>query len=318
MAPPWELPMVEAQRKAAQAGDPIPGGIPARVGDPVTGRQFIDDLKKLGPAERQAHILKLLDDGQVPDFLRDLYKVELVDVPDADGNLHKVQYSVMPDFVAIGTNDDYVLVPMNSEMAQHVLLSWDMAPPTAQMVDQIATRGPEVQFRADTGTKAFRPYDSAEGLEKYYQRNEQVTGRDYYDAWLDWTGTGPDSSVVKHSELGGHPAVGHMKEFVMMPAETLKGASDLDPAKGDTNPDTIGMYHRTIQNDNGPGKGVPLDHNEQYFDYSQGLRAVSPIVYVDGTPMHISDVLKHDKLHTVLSGDGKMQNPALHHEGSKK
>jgi hypothetical protein len=109
-----------------------------------------------------------------------------------------------------------------------------------------------------------------------------------------------------------------MKEFVMMPAETLTSASDLDPAKGDTNPDTIGMYHRTVQNDRGPGKGVPLDHNEQYFDYSQGLRTVSSIVTVDGKPMHISDVLKDPRLHTLLSGEGQMDNPALHHEGSKK
>ena len=309
--------MVEAQKKAAAAGDPVPGGIPPRVGAEVTGRQFIDDLKGMGPSERQAHVLKMLDNGQVPDFLRDLCKVE-VEVADADGNMHKVEYNVMPDFIAIGTDQDYVFVPMNSEMAQHVLLSWDMAPPTAQMVDQIAAKGPEVQFHPDTGTKAFRPYDSAEGLEKYYARNEQVAGRHYYDAWLEWTGTGPDSSVVKHSELGSHPATGHMKEFVMMPASTLKGASDLDPAKGDTNPDTIGMYHRTVQNDRGPGKGVPLDHNEQYFDYSQGLRTVSSMVTVDGKQMHISDVLKDPKLHTLLSGEGQMDSPALHHEGSKK
>jgi hypothetical protein len=266
-------------------------------------------------------LVQLLKDGHVPDFMRNLSTVEFK-VADAKGIVHTVKYQVTPDYLAVGTNEDYVFVPMSSQMAQEVAVAWGMSPPTAQMVDQLSTRGVQVQFRNDNGTAGFMPYNSAAGIDAYAARNKQVAGEDYTAGYWNTTGLAPDPNLVMtHGELGGGPVGGHMKDFVM--TESVTTAGDRAVQQGDTTPDKIGLYLPGIQNERGPGKGVPADHDQYYADYSQGLRLVSPMVEVDGTPVHIQEVLAgapgaNEHLYPLLSGEGAMDAPALHAERDKK
>jgi hypothetical protein len=60
---------------------------------------------------------------------------------------------------------------------------------------------------------------------------------------------------------------------------------------------------------------VPLDHDQYYSDYSQGLRLVGAMVEVDGKQMHVSEVLTDSQLHVLLSDEGQMdaKNPYIVH-----
>lgn len=309
MAPPWELPMVEAQKKAAAKGDPIPGGIPASPSSPLSGKEILDKLKTLSGADREKFMVQLLKDGNVPDFLRDMSTVEF-EVADANGTMHTVKYQVTPDYLAVGTNEDYVFVPLSAQGAQEVALAWDMSPPTAKMVDQLNTRGIVVDFRQGYGTTEFAPYSSAAAVDAYGVRNEKVRGEDYTAAFWKTVGDTPDGQVMTHADLGGGPVSGHMKDIVM--TEKVTAAADRAVQAGDTTPDKIGLYHPAQQKQ---GEAMAADHNVDYVDYSQGLRMVSPIIEVDGTKIHISEVLAgqgtYADYHTLLSGEGPMDNPAL-------
>jgi hypothetical protein len=69
--------------------------------------------------------------GNVPDFLRRGRTVEL----EHDG--HRAQVEVMPDYLAIGSNDDYVRIPMTQGTAEALAADAGAALPTRRVVDAV-------------------------------------------------------------------------------------------------------------------------------------------------------------------------------------
>lgn len=324
MAPPWELTMVEWTVDMANAGlisqeDTYTGCLPTPP-SPMTGTEFKDNFLKKPVGERKAYVLQLLKEGYIPDFLRDPVKVTKI----VDG--HTVTYYAMPDMLAIGTDGDYVPIPLSADMVQAIALEYNMVPPTARMVEQIRGDAVQVPFRMEPlqdnpNTPQFdgitlSMYRSDADAQAYFQHCKNAQ-QDFSTAfWKDVTGsTDPSLPLIQHSDdaAAGGAAVGSMKEFVI--TNSLTQAADQSVWKKDSTPDKIGMYHPDVQHDRGSGMGVPLDHDQYYSDYSQGLRLVSPVVEVDGKLMGIGDVLSDPDLNTVLSGEGQMdpKHPYLVH-----
>jgi hypothetical protein len=331
MAPPWELPMVEAQKQAAADGNPIPGGIPAAPAAPRTGTELIDEMKRLPASQWQDFMVQKIKEGHIPDFLRDLHTVQMK-VKDANGAERTIEYEVMPDYMAIGTDEDYLIVPMSGDMAQQIAVAYGMSPPTALMVDQIAAQGaaldvgytkrdPPDPDKSGSGYAGFSPYSSKAAFDSYVA-HQQVVTENFSKAVIKDTGTILDPNLTYthgDGEGRGYIAVNHMKDIVMSEqvtraADAAEAKSPSPPGKGDVQNDKLGLYHPQVQG--GHGKAEAARHFPQYSDYSQGLRLVSPIVTVDGTPMHISEVLSGKDpsahLHPLLSKEGAMDNPALY------
>jgi hypothetical protein len=108
MAPPWRLPLL-----VFEVGSPLPSrpaGATEASGYP-TGSEFMAQIMNKSGAEREAMILAQLQKGNIPDFLRQ-FKVVEVEFTAKDGSVHNMMVSVMPDYLAIGSNDDHVLIPM--------------------------------------------------------------------------------------------------------------------------------------------------------------------------------------------------------------
>jgi hypothetical protein len=291
-------------------------------------------MKKLPTSQWQDFIVQTIKDGQIPDFLRDLHTVQMT-VKDANGVDRVVEYEVMPDYMAIGTDDEYLIVPMSGDMAQQIALAYGMVPPTAQMVDQTVAQGaaldvgftnrdPPDPSNAKPGHPAFSPYSSKAAFDAYVQHQEAVTEK-FSKALIADTGNvlDPDLGPYTHGDGEGRGAiaVNHMKDIVM--TEQVTRAADHAEAKNpspsgkaDVQNDKLALYHSDPQVQGGHGKAEAARHFPQYSDYSQGLRLVSPIVTVDGQPMHISEVLSgqgaNAHLHPLLSGEGAMDNPAVY------
>jgi hypothetical protein len=45
-------------------------------------------------------------------------------------------------------------------------------------------------------------------------------------------------------------------------------------------------------------------HADSYADYSHGIRLINNAVYVNGKPMLASELLRSDRLHTLVSDEG--------------
>ena len=95
----------------------------------IGGRAFLRSLSGMSPANREKAILDQVRAGNIPDFLRDLKEVEI----EKDGHVAKVR--VMPDYLAIGNDDDFVRVPMTPMTAEVLAEELGMHLPTKKVVD---------------------------------------------------------------------------------------------------------------------------------------------------------------------------------------
>ncbi len=76
----------------------------------------------------------------MPDFLRHLVSVSVK--AKWDGAEHTAIYDVMPDYLAIGSDADFVRMPMTPRTAQAFCDAAGMALPTRKMCNDIWRRPP--------------------------------------------------------------------------------------------------------------------------------------------------------------------------------
>src|SRR4029079_3212600 len=119
--------------KTVSLPTPAPPDIPARAARAITGNAFIESVVGLSREEREAAIRRELLAGNVPSFLRALRTVTARD----STTQHTVSYEVMPDYLAIGSDDDFVRMPMTPYTAQAFCDAFGFVLPTRKMVNDI-------------------------------------------------------------------------------------------------------------------------------------------------------------------------------------
>ena len=77
--------------------------------------------------------------GNVPDFLRSFQKIT-VKAKDATGREHTATFEVMPDYLAVGSDADFVRVPMTPMTAARIADAFGCALPTRKVVDEVYRR----------------------------------------------------------------------------------------------------------------------------------------------------------------------------------
>lgn len=118
------------------AAPPEPPAISPRPADAPGGRAFIESLAGLDREAREAAVLLELMRGNIPSFLRRFVPVR-VEANAVNGLRASAVYEVMPDYLAIGSDEDWVRMPMNPHTAQAFCDAFGLALPTRKMVDDI-------------------------------------------------------------------------------------------------------------------------------------------------------------------------------------
>ena len=93
-------------------------------------------VAELSPTEREAAIRDELLSGNVPAFLRRFVAIHTRSKISDDSEL-SVTYEVAPDYLCVGSDEDYVRVPMTPMTAQAVADSFGCTLPTRKMVNDI-------------------------------------------------------------------------------------------------------------------------------------------------------------------------------------
>lgn len=106
-----------------------------RSTDALTGTEIVNYMKDLPLDKRENFIFEQVIKGNIPDFLRKLAKVTSRAL--IDGNYMYVTYYALPDYLALGSDDDYFLCPLTPLIAQKIAIELDCFLPTKRMVDQI-------------------------------------------------------------------------------------------------------------------------------------------------------------------------------------
>jgi hypothetical protein len=254
-----------------QCGDALSRKIPPRAAKAPAGRDFMRSLEGLSDDEREQAILEQLLAGNIPEFLRRLRPVHLTGHV-SGGRVADVTVCVSPDYLAVGSDENFFLVPMRLSTALTVAGRFSFALPTTRIVDAIYS-----QARTHLQPQPLPASDTMRTTAYYWEHNELVQQQRN-----DMTG-----------ELGALTA-GDKKDLVL----TNRLWS---------NPLRVAIYgwHRQ---DGSPIQPLSTVHGFRYADYSHGVRLVSDTAYVDGRSKSLLSVLQDPLLASVVSSEGKIHN----------
>jgi hypothetical protein len=243
--------------------------IPARQPSSLTGSEFALRVEDLSGLDREQQIQSELLAGDMPQFLRRVAPITMSgQLP--DGRNVKITVCVLTDYLAIGSDHDFLFIPMRLATALNVAGRFGFTLPTKKIVDAIY----------DEATVHLAPQP--------LPANDEMRSTDYY-----WHHN--ELIAEQRTELGVEPGVltaGHKKDLVI------------------TNrlwrfPDRVAIYgwHRAMDC---PIQPLSTVHGARYADYSHGVRLVSTTICVNGKSMSIYDALADPALAGILSGEGPL------------
>ena len=97
----------------------VAAGIPPRPADAPGGVAFMKSIAGLSRNAREEAIASEIGRGNIPDFLRTFQSITVTAKGKA-GKYHTANYEVMPDYLAVGSDADFVRVPMSPLTAQRI------------------------------------------------------------------------------------------------------------------------------------------------------------------------------------------------------
>jgi hypothetical protein len=247
--------------------------LPARPFDARPGSEVAKSVAPLGLDQREKEITAEILQGNVPTFLRRLCPVSVTVASGTKTNY--ATFYVTPDYLAVGSDSDYFLVPLSPATAQRIADALKCSLPTRQMVDAIY-RAAEVKL----APSPIPPSDAMTTVAVFSNHNETVR-------------------LQRAEQLKDHPlgalVAGHEKDVVITPRLVQT-------------PGKVAIYgwHRT----NGiPIQPLDVGHADTWVDYSQCVRLVQQKMLLNGRLKTVADILADEATCSALSDEGAIFSP---------
>jgi hypothetical protein len=246
----------------------------ARKADALGGKAFANSIidSNLSLADRENIIYKEIISGNIPDFLRKLKKISYS--LKINNQEYSIAFFVVPDYMAIGSNEDFIYMPMTPILAQRVANLLKCSFPTRKIVDLIYQNASiKLEPQPIPPTKAMTT------VPVFIAHNELVK-------------TQLIPYLVQHnnSEL----TTGNKKDVVI----SSKIYTEKTPKV------VIYGWHKL------DGKAIqPLynKHTNTWADYSHGIRLIQNKALVNGNKTTIAKVLTDPILNQILSDEGVIE-----------
>jgi hypothetical protein len=110
--------------------------VPARNNAAITGTEFYKKAVAFHWHERDSFAVEEILSGNIPSFLKKLVAVHAV-IKDSAGKNINATYFVSPDYLSIGSDNDWARIPLSPMAAQQIADSFHCFLPTRKMVDDI-------------------------------------------------------------------------------------------------------------------------------------------------------------------------------------
>jgi len=286
---------------------------PPRDKDDMTGSQFMRSVRNLSQAQIEERAFQQALRGNMPSFMRPENFYEIAISEEIDGAQVEMRIRVAPDYFAIGSDDNFVRIPVSPLLARRLADHFGWVLPTSRIVDivdreaglgdtgrmtfnaapDIAKRvtDPETQQRVSAKWN-HREYGAYEGrwmmspqfteeqnemIQEQIEAENEQRRRDNPD--------NPNIPGVSDVLRAGH------KKDIIYHNETVSRR-------------TVCIYHPRRQSVN------YVSHHDRYMDYSHGFRAVDDSVEVryverDGSrhseTLPMATILNDEHLYRMLS-----------------
>ncbi|MEZ4742453.1 MAG: hypothetical protein R3B45_08405 [Bdellovibrionota bacterium] len=242
--------------------------IKKRRANALTGGMFLQTLQNKSNTTRELLIYQQAILGNFPNFLKKPKKI-LLKTKLKSGKWLYGSITVMRDYFSIGTDKNFVRVPMTPITAQKIADKLGFILPTTKIVDEIY-RQSEIKLSPSplppgpTMTSTF-----------YFAKHNSIVEKQL------------------KSEKYRLLTSGHKKDIVITNRLIRL-------------PNRVAIYgwHRKSGK---PIQPLSLVHGNTYADYSHGVRFIWNIMEVGGKKYYIKDVLKHPTWSALISHEGPIR-----------
>ena len=247
------------------------------TGDRKGGKSFMDSTGSMSRAAREEAIKKEILAGNTPSFLKNFKEIKVTKKL-SDGREHSISYFAAPDYLAVGSDSDYVRTPMSPVTAQQIADKLGCMLPTAKMVDDIYAQAETKLSPQPMSSGNYPNWQNRMMKSEFYNEHQKLV----------------QSQAAKTGHHDGELVAGHKKDVII--------SNSLDSHK-----DKVIIYGWQLKG----GKNIqPLSwiHENSYADYSHGVRLIKREMIVDGVKMDSAAVLKDPVLSALLSKEGAMKD----------
>lgn len=241
---------------------------PVRPADAPTGSQFLKQIEQLASAEREEAIRRELTGGNVPNFLRTLKTISVAGT-DLNGMKHDAVCFVTPDYLAVGTDDDFFRLPMTPMTAEAIARACGGLLITTKISDAVFKHA-ELKLSPQPLTR------DRESPGTFFQSHQLIESQ----------------RSEKHAPDRGLLMAGIKKDVVL--SSRLKDK-----------PHRVAIYGWHYP-DGKPIQPLYLGHANTYVDYSHGIRLMSRQMIVDGRTRLVPEILRDTILCRLISDEGPL------------
>ena len=210
--------------------------------------------------QRDSFALKEILSGNTPDFLKKFVPVTASIRDSVNNRIVKATYYVSPDYLSIGSNDDWARVPMTPMSGQQIADAVHCFLPTRKMTDDIY-KAAKIKL---------------EPVPMYAFRDSTVTMWHHH-------------LIIEGQRKAGKGLIAGIKKDVVISGKISR----------DTRPNREAIYgwHKL---DGQPIQPLYTGHINWWVDYSHGIRLVYQKIKVNGKWMNYEEVLKDPVLKKLL------------------
>jgi hypothetical protein len=243
--------------------------LPERPDEALTGSAFAAEVRHLPLDARELRVREELERGNIPGWLRALVPVAMV--RQHRGVEVRITFWAMPDYLAIGSDDDYLLIPIRPQLAQWLADRTGTSLPTPVMVNAIWVAAP-----VKLGPDSIAPSAAMITMPVFEEHDRMVRERRRADPH-------PMGTLI----------AGHKKDVVLTP-------------RLDTLANRVAIYgwHKP---DGTPIQPLNTWHTTSHVDYSHGIRLVARPMLVDGLERDLLELLLDSMLVGLVSDEGTMR-----------
>lgn len=234
--------------------------VPARAAEALTGSAFLAETDDNSHEARQRAAVGEILSGNLPESLRTLAPVSF-----SSRTGDSLVVWVTREYLAIGSDTDFVRMPLSLPSAQTIAREFEMVLPTPRLVDAIYAQA-DLRLNPQPMTPGPEMRSNA-----YYGRHQRLIE-------TQRAGRAPRGLIAGH------------KKDVVVTVRMLR------------QPGRVPIYgwHRDVGD---PIQPLSLVHGADYEDYSHGLRLVHPVAYLNGAPVDLKALLRDPLWGAQLSGE---------------
>lgn len=224
----------------------------------LTGAQFTTMAEGLSPETYDSLVLACVERGDVPSFMSRFKRIDTqISTPQG---VVKAYYYVAPDYLCIGTDQDFIRIPMQPKTAQRIANKYNCFLSTRKISDDV--------YRAAKVKLAPMP---------------MMCEREKFNTFV------LHNYIIEGQRKGAQGLIaGHKKDVIITTAIPQNPKADRVALYG---------WHRL---DGRAIQPIYTGHVDWYIDYSHGFRLVHRDIWVDGLKMDYRDVMADPVLMKIL------------------